>query len=412
MTDPILIIGAGQAGAAMAAKLRHLGYDGPLVMIGEEPQPPYQRPPLSKKYMSGELELSRLLVRPESWYREQGIELRLDTAAVALSPRDRRVTLADGSELSYAKLALTTGARPRRLPSAMGGELAGVLAIRTVADVDSLAPHLSAGKKLLVVGGGYIGLEAAAVAAAKGLNVTVVEVAPRILQRVACPHTSDFFRDLHRRHGVDVRESAVLEALLGKQGHLTGAQMQDGSLIEADIAIVGIGIAPNDDLARGAGLAVENGIRVDGSCRSSAADIFAAGDCANFDWRGLPTRLESVQNAVDQAEHAAAAMLGATGTYHPVPWFWSDQYDIKLQIAGLCRGYDDAVVRPGKRAGSQSVWYFAGERLLAVDAMNDALAYALGKKILEAGGPIPKTVAADPAGDLKSWTVSASPATS
>jgi len=407
MSDPIIIIGAGQAGAALAARLRALAYEGPLLMLGEEPVPPYQRPPLSKKYMSGELDLPRLLIRPESWYAEQNIELRLSAPVAALSPRERRVTLADGSELRYAKLALTTGARPRRLPAALGGDLPGVFTIRNLADVDSLAPTLAPGKTLLVVGGGYIGLEAAAVAAAKGLQVILVEMAPRILQRVACSLTADYFRDLHGRHGVVIRESAGLRELLGGSGRLTGALMADCSLIEADLAVIGIGITPNDDLAQRSGLAVENGIVVDGSCRSSSAEIFAAGDCANFPWRGQRTRLESVQNAVEQAEHAAAAMLGAAADYDPVPWFWSDQYDVKLQIAGLSRGYDDAVLRLGKREGSQSVWYYTGDQLIAVDSKNDALAYAFGKKIIEAGRTIPKAVAADPAADLKSWAMGA-----
>jgi len=405
MPDPIIIIGAGQAGASLAARLRALGYDGPLLMLGEEPVPPYQRPPLSKKYMSGELDLSRLLIRPESWYEEQNVQLRLSTPVASLSPRERCVTLADGTALRYAKLALTTGARPRRLPASIGGDLAGVFTIRNLADVDSLAPTLVPGKTMLVVGGGYIGLEAAAVGAAKGLQVVLVEMAPRILQRVACHLTADYFRDLHGRHGVIIRESAGLRELLGDGGRVTGAMMADGTLIEADLAVIGIGITPNDDLAREAGLTVDNGIVVDGSCRSSAAEIFAAGDCANFPWRGHRTRLESVQNAVEQAEHAAASMLGAAGDYNPVPWFWSDQYDVKLQIAGLNRGYDDAVLRPGKREGSQSVWYFAGDRLVAVDSKNDALAYAFGKKIIEAGRTIPKAVAADPAADLKSWAM-------
>jgi len=405
MPDPIIIVGAGQAGAALAARLRSLGYDGPLVILGDEVHPPYQRPPLSKKYMSGELDIPRLLIRPASWYGEQNIELRLSTAVTEISPREHRVTLADGSRLSYAKLALTTGAHPRRLPAGMGGDLAGVFTIRNLADVDALAPVLDPGKNLLVVGGGYIGLEAAAVAASKGLKVILIEMAPRILQRVACALTADYFRRQHGRHGVAIRESAALLELPGKDGRLTGALMQDGSVIEADLAVIGIGIAPNVDLAERAGLAVENGILVDGSCRATAADIYAAGDCANFPWRGTRTRLESVQNAIEQAEHAAAAMLGANKDYDPTPWFWSDQYDVKLQIAGLCRGYDDAVPRPGRREGSQSIWYFAGERLLAVDAMNDALAYALGKKIIEAGRSIPKAVAADPAADLKRWAV-------
>ncbi|HEY2110920.1 MAG TPA: FAD-dependent oxidoreductase [Dongiaceae bacterium] len=405
MPDPIIIIGAGQAGVSLAARLRALGYGGPLLMLGEEPVPPYQRPPLSKKYMSGELDLARLLIRPESWYGEQDIELRLSATVAALSPRERRVIMGDGSELRYAKLALTTGARPRRLPASVGGDLAGVFTIRNLADVDSLTPAVVPGKTLLVVGGGYIGLEAAAVAAAKGLRVILVEMAPRILQRVACQLTADYFRELHGRHGVVIRESAGLRELLGAGGRLTGALMADGSLIEADLAVIGIGIMPNDDLAQGAGLAVENGILVDGSCRSSVEEIFAAGDCANFPWHGQRTRLESVQNAIEQAEHAAGAMLGTSGDYDPVPWFWSDQYDVKLQIAGLSRGYDDAVLRPGKREGSQSVWYFAGDRLIAVDSKNDALAYAFGKKIIEAGRSIPKVVAADPAADLKSWAM-------
>jgi 3-phenylpropionate/trans-cinnamate dioxygenase ferredoxin reductase subunit len=403
MPDPIVIIGAGQAAAALAARLRGLGYDGPLLILGEEAHAPYQRPPLSKKYMSGELDIQRLLIRPASWYDEQNIELRLSTPVTEISPREHRVTLADGSRLSYAKLALTTGAHPRRLPAGMGGDLAGVFTIRNLADVDALAPVLDPGKNLLVVGGGYIGLEAAAVAASKGLKVILIEMAPRILQRVACALTADYFRSLHGRHGVIIHESAALLELPGKDGRVKGALMQDGSVIEVDLAVIGIGIAPNTDLAERAGLVVENGILVDGSCRASAPDIYAAGDCANFPWRGTKTRLESVQNAIEQAEHAAAAMLGAETDYDPTPWFWSDQYDVKLQIAGLCRGYDDAVPRPGRREGSQSVWYFAGERLVAVDAMNDALAYALGKKIIEAGRSIPKAVAADPTADLRCW---------
>ena len=249
MPDPIIIIGAGQAGAALAARLRALGYDGPLLMLGEEPVPPYQRPPLSKKYMSGELDLSRLLIRPESWYGEQDIELRLSATVAALSPRERRVILGDGSQLRYAKLALTTGARPRRLPASAGGDLAGVFTIRNLADVDSLTPAVVPGKTLLVVGGGYIGLEAAAVAAAKGLRVILVEMAPRILQRVACQLTADYFRELHGRHGVVIRESAGLRELLGVGGRLTGALMADGSLIEADLAVIGIGAMPVTALA-------------------------------------------------------------------------------------------------------------------------------------------------------------------
>jgi 3-phenylpropionate/trans-cinnamate dioxygenase ferredoxin reductase component len=403
VADPIVILGAGQAGASLAARLRQLGYDGPLLLLGEELVPPYQRPPLSKKYVAGELDLERLLIRPRRWYAEHAVELRLGAAATALSPRDKTLTLADGSALRYARLAFTTGARPRCLHADIGGDLAGVFTVRNLADADAIAPLLVAGKRLLVVGGGYIGLEAAAVAASKGLEVTIVELAERILQRVAAPATSDYFRDLHRRHGVTIRESARLERLTGEAGQLTGAALVDGSLLPADLAIVGIGILPNDDLARAAGLRVADGIAVDGSCRTSDPDIFAAGDCAAFPWRGAPTRLESVQNAIDQAEHAAAAMLGAESDYDPRPWFWSDQYDVKLQIAGFCRGYDATVTRPGRRPGSQSVWYYRAGALVAVDAMNDALAYAIGKKVTDSGRTIPKDIVADPATDLKPW---------
>jgi 3-phenylpropionate/trans-cinnamate dioxygenase ferredoxin reductase subunit len=401
MADPIVIVGAGQAGAAFAAKLRALGSAAPIVLVGEEPVPPYQRPPLSKKYVSGELDLDRLMIRPPEWYAEEKIELRLGAAVTAILPAEHRIALADGASLGYAKLVLATGTRPRRLPEAMGGALDGVLTIRSLADADRLAPELKAGRNLLVIGGGYIGLEAAAVAASKGLTVTVLEAAPRILQRVAAPETSDYFRALHRDHGVALHENAALERLEGEDGRVYGAVLKDGTRIAADLVLVGIGVTPEDTLARDAGLACENGIRVDGRCVTADPDILAIGDCASFLWRGALTRLESVQNAIDQAEHAAACLMGETRDYDPSPWFWSDQYDVKLQIAGLNRGFDRTVVRPGKRPGSQSVWYYRGGTMIAVDAMNDALAYALGKKALEAGKNIPPEIAADPAGDLK-----------
>jgi len=405
VSDPIIIIGAGQAGAALAAKLRALGHDRPVTLIGAEPALPYQRPPLSKKYLAGELALERLLVRPASWYPEQQIEVLTDSPVASIDTAAKTVTLQSGAIRRYSKLALTTGSRPRRLPAAIGGNLGNVFCMRDLADADGIAPQVQPGRKLLIIGGGYIGLEAAAVAAAKGLQVTVIEMADRILQRVAAPLTSDYFRRLHQGHGVDIREQTGLVRLIGTNGVVTGAELADGSTLTVDLVIVGIGIQPNDDLAKAAGVKVEDGILVDGQGRTSDADIYAAGDCARFAWGGMLTRLESVQNAIDQAEHAASAMLGAMPDYTPVPWFWSDQYDIKLQIVGLNRGYDDVVLRPGKREMSQSVWYFAGEQLLAVDAMNDALAYAFGKKILEAGKTLPKSVAADPAGDLKAWTM-------
>jgi 3-phenylpropionate/trans-cinnamate dioxygenase ferredoxin reductase subunit len=401
MSDPIVIVGAGQAGVALAAKLRALGYSGGLILIGDENVPPYQRPPLSKKYVSGELDVERLLIRPRDWYSVQNVELRLEQRVVALSPREHALVLSDGARLHYRQLALTSGARPRNLPAEIGGTLPGVVTIRGLADADAIIPQLKVGANLVVVGGGYIGLEAAAVTAGKGMQVTVIEAAERILQRVAAAETSTYFRDLHQRNGVTIREAASLDRLTAQDGRVAAVLMKDGTVLPADLVIVGIGVLPNDDLARDAGLQVENGIAVDGQGCSSDPDIFAAGDCASFPWQGTRTRLESVQNAIEQAEHAAAAMLGAVVHYNPVPWFWSDQYDVKLQIAGLNRGYDQVVVRLGKRPGSQSVWYYRQGALIAVDAMNDALAYAFGKKALESGKSIDPQKAADPAVDLK-----------
>jgi 3-phenylpropionate/trans-cinnamate dioxygenase ferredoxin reductase component len=404
MADPIVVVGAGQAGATLAAKLRALGYAGPLVLIGEEPVLPYQRPPLSKKYVSRELEFDRLLIRPRGWYEDQRIDLVLDRAVAALDPVAKTLSLSDGTLLRYTKLALTTGARPRRLSAEIGGDLAGVFALRTVAEANGIAPLLESGKHMLVIGGGYVGLEAAAVATGKGMRVTIIEVAERILQRVAAPPTADYFRALHRKHGVKILESTALAHLTGKAGRLAGAALEDGTCLPADLAIVGIGILPNDELAGEAGLAVDNGIVVDSQCRTSAPDIYAAGDCARFRWRGESMRLESVQNAIDQAEHAAEAMLGERRVYDPTPWFWSDQYNVKLQIVGLNRGYTDYVPRRGKREGSASVWYYRNDALIAVDAMNDALAYAIGKKLLEARRPVPASAIRDPNFDLKTLT--------
>ncbi|TCP40596.1 NAD(P)/FAD-dependent oxidoreductase [Rhodovulum marinum] len=393
----IVIIGAGQAGAALAAKLRALDFAGRITLIGEEPAPPYQRPPLSKKYLLGEMGVERLYLRPPEFYAENDIELRLSQTAVAIDRADRAV-IVDGQALRYDQLALTTGAVPRRLPGAIGGALGGVHVVRTLADVDGMAPAFRPGARVLIVGGGYIGLEAAAVAAAKGLQVTLIEAADRILQRVAAPETSAYFRDLHRAHGVDLREGTGLVRLLGDT-RVTGAELTDGTVLDLDFAIVGIGVTPATELAETAGLDVAHGIAVDAMGRTSDPAIWAAGDCTSLPYRGARIRLESVQNAIDQAEAVAANMLGANAPYDPKPWFWSDQYDVKLQIAGLNLGHDRVVIRPGDRAGAVSHWYYRGAELLAVDAMNDPRAYMTAKRLIEAGrSPDPDAVAA---GDLK-----------
>lgn len=394
----IVIVGAGQAGAALAAKLRSLGYQGPVTMIGEEPAPPYQRPPLSKGYLLGEMELERLYLRAPSFWAEQTVDLRLGARVTALDPAAKTVTV-DGQDVAYDQLALTTGSRPRALPASAGGDLGNVFTVRTLADIDCMGPLMRKGARAVIVGGGYIGLEAAAVAAKLGLQVTVIEAAPRILQRVAAPETSAFFRKLHSDHGVTILEGVGLDRLIGGP-NVTGARLADGREIAADIVIVGIGILPNTDLAEAAGLLIENGIRTDAHGRTSDPSIWAAGDCASFPHQGGRIRLESVGNAIDQAECVAENMLGAARPYQAKPWFWSDQYETKLQIAGLNTGYDHIVTRAGDD-GATSFWYYQGDRLLAVDAMNDSRAYMIGKRLIEAGKSPTPGVIADPTTDLK-----------
>ena len=395
----VVVIGAGQAGASLVARLRAEGFDGQITLVGQEPVPPYQRPPLSKAYLLGEMEEERLYLRPAAWYADHAIALRTAVAATAIDPAARRVTLADGTTLAYDALALTTGSRPRRLPAAIGGDLPGVLTMRDLADADRMAPRLVAGARVLIVGGGYIGLEAAAVCAKKGLHVTLIEMAPRILQRVAAPQTSDWFRALHAAHGVDIRESTGLDRLLGDSS-VTAARLADGTELPVDFALVGVGILPNTELAAAAGLAVDNGIVTDAHCRTSDPRIWAAGDCATLDWQGSRIRLESVGNAIDQAECAALNILGRATPYVPQPWFWSDQYDCKLQIAGLNLGYDSVHLRLTD-ADSRSHWYYRGDRLIAVDAINDSRAYMIGKRLIEMGKSPSPAVVTDPATDLK-----------
>lgn len=402
MSGAIIVVGAGQAGAVLVEKLRAQGYDGALTLIGAEPVPPYQRPPLTKKYLTGELAIERLFLRPEAVYADQDITLRLSTRVAGIDRAARRVLLEGGESLAYDQLALTTGSAPRRLPPALGGDLAGVYVARDLADADAMAPEFRPGRRVLVVGGGYIGLEAASVAAARGLEVVLIEQAPRILNRVAAAETADWFRALHAGHGVRILEGCGLAELQGQGGRVSAARLTTGETLAVDFVIAGIGVTPNTALAEAAGLEVDNGIAVDSLGRCSDPLIWAAGDCASFPLRGQRLRLESVQNAIDQAGLVAANMLGAGQGYDPVPWFWSDQYDVKLQIAGLNSGYDLVVARAGNGQGkASSFWYFCGARFLAVDAMNDPRAYMIGKRLLEAGRSPDLAVLADPESDLK-----------
>ncbi len=394
----IVVVGAGQAGASLVGKLRGEGFEGDITLLGAEDGPPYQRPALSKGYLLGELERERLYLRPRDWYEGNDINLRTGTRAVSVDAAAKSVTLSDGETLTYDHLAFTTGSHPRLLPDAIGGNLDRVYQVRDLADADAMTPEFVAGRKLLIIGGGYIGLEAAAVAAKLGLEVILVEMADRILQRVAAPETSDYFRDLHRAHGVDIREGVGLDHLIGDD-QVTGAVLSDGTTVQCDFAIVGVGIYPATALAEGAGVACDNGIVTDINGRTSDPSIWAAGDCATLDWNGAQIRLESVGNAIDQAECVACNMLGGDVAYAPKPWFWSDQFDIKLQIAGLNLGYTDVVVR--KIDDAQSHWYYAGDTLIAVDAMNDPRSYMIGKRLIEAGkSPMPSLIA-DPETDMK-----------
>ena len=393
----VVVVGAGQAGSSCVAKLRNSGFEGQITLIGEEPVPPYQRPPLSKAYLLGDMALERMFLRPETFYSENNIELRMSTRVDAINASEQTILIGDET-LHYDDLVLTTGSTPNRLPGSIGGALDGVFVVRDLADVDAMAARFVEGAKVLIVGGGYIGLEAASVASKLGLQVTLVEMAERILQRVAAPETSNYFRELHSSHGVDLREGIGLDRLIGEDA-VEGARLTDGSELDVDFVIVGVGIAPASGLAIAAELIIENGIKVDAYGRTSDPHIWAAGDCASFPYRDTRIRLESVPNAIDQAEVVAENIMGAAKDYVAKPWFWSDQYDVKLQIAGLNTGYDRVVTR--RTGDAVSFWYYAGATLLAVDAANDPRGYMIGKRLIEAGKSPSPEVIAEPETDMK-----------
>ncbi|WP_044562888.1 NAD(P)/FAD-dependent oxidoreductase [Azospirillum sp. B4] len=401
MVIDILIAGAGQAAAQLALSLRQRGHTGTIAMIGEEPYPPYERPPLSKDYLSGQRETHRLFLRkPEAW-AERRIDLHLGCRVAAVSPAARRVTLADGRQLDYGWLVWATGGRPRAL-SCPGADLAGVHAIRGIADIDRLKGDLTAPKRIVVIGGGYIGLEAAAVLRGLGHTVTVVEMQDRLLARVTSPVVSQYFLDLHRRHGVDVRLSTGVRALRGA-GRVTGAELSDGTTVPADIVIVGIGIIPNVEPLAAAGLSCPNGVQVDAHCRTDDPHILAIGDCALHPnpYAGGLVRVESVQNAVDQAKVAAETILGTPKAYDAMPWFWSDQYDLKLQTAGLCAGHGQVVVRGDPSRAPFTAAYLRGGRLVGLDCVGTLKDFVQGKALVTRQAVVDPARLADPAVELK-----------
>ena len=380
----VVIIGAGQAGLEAATHLRSQGFDGEITLVGSENILPYQRPPLSKKYVLGEMSLERLYLKPKTFYQENDIKLMLGTIVKKIVRGEKKLETNCGV-FEYDQLILATGSSPNRLPEVSSESLSGIYYVRDIDDADVLKKVLKPGKTALILGGGYIGLEAAAVARLKGLNVVVIEKSERILKRVACEHTSDFFRDLHQKNGVKFVEGYGLDHFTQQNGKISGAVLEDKSFYAVDLIIAGIGISPRTHLAKEAGLKIENGIKTNMQGQTSDPCIWATGDCAAFPFNDKYVRLESVQNAIEQSQLIAKNILGANLDYKPVPWFWSDQYEVKLQIAGLNNGYNQIISRANKANCSISNWYYNDDTLLAVDAINDSRAYMVGKRLLEAG---------------------------
>ena len=394
-----IVIGAGQAGAEVISKLRDQGHEDRLVLIGQENYLPYQRPPLSKKYMAGEMTLDRLFLRPKEFYTEKNVELHIGKSALRIDPDQKIVEFKDGN-LGYDHLVLATGSRPRDLPPYIGGKVKNLFTMRDLNDANSIGAFMKSGMRLLIVGGGYIGLEAAATARKFGVDVTLVEIEERILKRVAAKETSDYIRSLHISNGVNIKEAVGLGKLEIADDKVLSASLTDGSDINVDFVIVGIGITPNTELAEGANLKINNGIFINDKCQTSVSNIYAAGDCTSFEYKDTLVRLESVGNAIDQATIVAQNIMKQNTNYIPKPWFWSDQYDLKLQIAGLNTGYDDVVVRKGKNK-QVSHWYFKGQSLLAVDALNDPRCYMIGKRLIEENKSPPKNQLRDDNFNLK-----------
>lgn len=385
----IVVVGAGQAAAQLAISLRQGGYAGSLVVIGDEPHLPYQRPPLSKKFLTERAQPDSLFLRPESFWRDLDVEMALGAAVKAIDLRNKIVALAGGREFAYDNLVIATGTRARVLPLP-GATLPYVMSLRAIADVHKLRVALDAAERVAIVGGGYIGLEVAAVMRGEGRAVTIVEAEDRLLKRVTSPVVSYFFDSLHRRRGVDLRLGARLAAIAGDV-RASGVVLASGETLNADVVLLATGASANDELACAAGLTCEDGVVVDEFARASVAGVYAIGDCARLPSRryGRRLRLESVQNAIDQAKAVAATITGKPAAYDPVPWSWSDQYDVKLQIAGLSHGYDSYETVGDSGAGKFSVEYRRQGRLIAVDAANEPRAHMLARRrIAEETAPV------------------------
>jgi 3-phenylpropionate/trans-cinnamate dioxygenase ferredoxin reductase component len=400
----VIIVGTGHGGAQAAIALRQHGFEGSVLMIGRDPQVPYERPPLSKEYLSRDKPVERILIRPPHFWAERNIELKLGATVTEVDPAGHAVTLGDGERITYGSLVWSAGGDPRRL-SCPGAELAGIHYVRDLADADRMMAELDAGaKKVVVIGGGYIGLEAAAVLTKLGCQVTLLEALPRVLARVAGEDLSAFYEAEHRAHGVDLRTEAMVEAIEGDGTKVTGVKLASGEILPADMVVAGIGIVPSVGPLIAAGAAGGNGVDVDECCRTMLPDIYAIGDCAahaNDFAGGNVIRLESVQNAHDMAATVARAIMGEAEPYHALPWFWSNQYDLKLQTAGLSLNYDATVLRGDPATRSFSVIYLKEGRVIALDCVNAMKDYVQGRKLVEAKAQVAPEALADTATPLK-----------
>ena len=398
----ILTVGAGQAAIQAIDTLRRKGFSGELTLVGEEPWLPYQRPPLSKKFLSGGMEREKLLIRPPTFYADHRVQTHLGRRAVEIDRRAQSVRLDDETIIRYDKLLLATGSTPRHLP-VPGANLGGVHLLRNIADVERIRSDLARSSKLVIIGAGYIGLEVAATAREMGLAVKLLEQTDRVLSRVTAPEVSAFYETEHRKRGVEVICGTTVSALEGSDGRVRTVVCEDGSAHEADAVLVGIGVGPRDDLAQAAGLDCLNGIVVDQHCRTSDPNIYAAGDCTSHPsiHYGRHVRLESVDNAFEQASSAALNLLGTPTPHHKVPWFWSDQYDLKMIIVGLSQGYDEAVVRGSPASRSFSVCYLREGELIAVDTVNAPKDQMAARKLVAARARPDRAKLTEPSHPLK-----------